>query len=119
MRLWSGRGVHSVERVQDASEADERVLAHLVDLGCDPGAPREVAHYLYLPQQERADSVAHILGRGGWRTAVEACEDTSFLVVARRVGPLSTPIVKETRCTLEALAAEHGGIYDGWEATTG
>jgi hypothetical protein len=50
---------------------------------------------------------------------VERCGDTSFLVKATRVGALSTSIVKETRRTLEALAAEHGGFYDGWEAKTG
>jgi hypothetical protein len=31
---------------------------------------------------------------------------------------LSTAIVKTTRSTLEAIAAEHDGVYDGWEART-
>jgi hypothetical protein len=119
MRLWGGRAVHAVERIHDASEADERVLDHLAQLGCDPGAPREVTHYLYVAREDRADVVSDVLARAGWLTAVEACEDTSFLVVATRVAVLSTLTVKETRSTLEALAAEHGGVYDGWEAKTG
>jgi hypothetical protein len=119
MPLWGGRAVHAVERISDGSEADERVLAHLSRLGCDPAAPREVTHYLYVPLQDGADDVADILARDGWRTAIESCEDTSFLVVASRVAALSTPVVKETRSTFEALAADHGGIYDGWEARTG
>ena len=119
MPLWGGRTVHAVERILDRSEADERVLVHLAQLGCDPGAPREVTHYLYVPLQDGADDVANILARDGWRTAIESCEDTSFLVVASRVAALSTPVVKETRRTLEALAADHGGIYDGWEARAG
>jgi hypothetical protein len=119
MRLWGGRAVHTVERIHDASEADERVLDHLAQLGCDPGAPREVTHFLYLPRQHGADVVSDALMRAGWQTAIESCKDTSFLVVASRIGLLSTPIVKETRRTLEALASEHGGIYDGWEAKAG
>jgi hypothetical protein len=27
-------------------------------------------------------------------------------------------LVRETRARLAALAAEHGGLYDGWEAPT-
>src|SRR4051794_13097571 len=119
MPLWGGRTVHAVERINDASEADERVLDHLAQLGCDPGAPREVTHYLYLPQHEGADDVADFLERDGWCTAIESCEDSSFLVTASRVAALSMPVVKETRRTLEALAADHGGIYDGWEAKIG
>jgi hypothetical protein len=119
MLLWGGRAVHSVERINDASEADERVLDHLAQLGCDPGVPREVTHYLYVREECAAAVVAGILERDGWHTTVEPCEDTSFLVHATRVGTLSTAIVKTTRSTLEAIAAEHDGVYDGWEARTG
>jgi hypothetical protein len=119
MPLWGGRTVHAVERIRDASEADVRVLDHLTQLGCDPGVPREVTHYVYLRKQNDAGIVADILERDGWRTAVEPCDDTSFVVLATRVAALSTSIVKETRRMLEALAAEYGGIYDGWEAKTG
>ena len=119
MRLWRGRAVRSIERINDAREADERVLDHLARLGCDPGAPRESTHYLYLPQRSGADAVAAVLDRDGWRTRVEPCEDTSWLVTATRVAKLSTKLVKQTRGSLEALASEHGGLYDGWEAKTG
>jgi hypothetical protein len=27
-------------------------------------------------------------------------------------------VVRETRARLAALASEHGGLYDGWEAST-
>jgi hypothetical protein len=40
-------------------------------------------------------------------------------VTATRVARLSTKLVKQTRRSLEALASEHGGLYDGWEAKTG
>ena len=118
MRLWGGRPVHAVERIHDASKADERVLDHLALLGCDPGAPREVTHYLYVPEQDDARIVAGLLERDGWHTTVKPCEGALFLVLATRIDALSRSIVKETRRTLEALAAEHRGVYDGWEAKT-
>jgi hypothetical protein len=119
MPQWSRKPVHTVERIHDASEADERVLDHLAELGCDPGTPREVTHYLYVPEEKHAGIVAGILERDGWRTSVEQCEDTVFLVQATRMVALSRPIVTESRRTLEALAAAYAGVYDGWEAKTG
>jgi len=119
MPLWGGRAVHAVERICDASEADERVLDQLAQLGCDPDAPREVTHYVYLRKENDAGIVAGILERDGWHTAVESCEEAAFVVLATRTRALSAAIVKQTRRTLEALAAEHGGVYDGWEAKTG
>jgi Regulator of ribonuclease activity B len=32
------------------------------------------------------------------------------------VRTLTLELVRRTRRSLEALAAEHGGVYDGWEA---
>jgi hypothetical protein len=119
MRLWRRRAVRSIERISDAGEADERVLDHLAELGCDPSTPREATHYLYLPRRSGADAVAAVLDRDGWQTRVEPCEGTSWLVTATRVARLSTALVRQTRRSLEALASEHGGLYDGWEAKTG
>ena len=53
-----GKTTRAVERVDDAYEADERVLDHLARLGCDPSEPRETRHFLYLPAQGGADAVA-------------------------------------------------------------
>jgi hypothetical protein len=39
-----------------------------------------------------------------------------WLVTANVVTALSDAGVRETRAWLHALAAEHGGEYDGWEA---
>jgi hypothetical protein len=115
-RLWRGKPVRAVERIPDGREADERVLDHLAKLGCDPGAPRETTHYLYVPRETGAAAVATVLGREGWRTRIERCGEGSWLVVAARACALTSAYVRETRRALETLAAEHGGIYDGWEA---
>lgn len=117
MPSWSEQSAPGVERVADAAEADERVLDHLARLGCDPAAPREVRHFLYLPSEDGAEAVAHALASEGWSTSVERGEG-AWLVVATRVRTLTLALVRETRTRLAALAAEHDGVYDGWEAPT-
>jgi len=112
-----GKTTRAVERVDDASEADERVLDHLARLGCDPSLPRETRHFLYLPEEPGAEAVAHVLDVDGWSTSVERSEG-AWLVVATRARTLTLDVVRETRARLAALASEHGGLYDGWEAPT-
>jgi len=109
------RTARSVERVDDACEADERVLVHLARLGCDPAVPRETRHFLYVPERSDAEAVADALGSGGWATRVVESRG-AWLVVAKRVRALSPALVSETRTRLVALVSEHGGVYDGWEA---
>jgi hypothetical protein len=113
------RGERTEERIAAGSDADERVLAHLQELGWAPGSPLPVAHFLYAPDHAGADAIAHALDGDGWSTALEPCADTSWLVVATRVCPLTPEGARRTRSVLEALALRHGGVYDGWEAAAG
>jgi Regulator of ribonuclease activity B len=117
MLTWKGKHALEPERVGDADEADARVLGHLARLGCDPAAPRETHHFLYLPAESGAVAVADALGADGWSTTVEQSEG-AWLVVATRARTLTLELVHETRARLAALASEHGGLYDGWEAPT-
>jgi Regulator of ribonuclease activity B len=117
MPAWRGKHVLESERVDDAGEADARVLDHLERLGCDPAEARETHHYLYLPAESDAEAVAGALRADGWSTTVEQSEG-AWLVVATRARTLTLELVRETRTRLAALASEHGGIYDGWEAPT-
>ena len=78
-----------------------------------------MAHFLYVRAHAAADAVAHALDRDGWSTSLEACDDSSWLVVATQIRALTPELVRETRRRLEALAARHGGVYDGWEARAG
>jgi hypothetical protein len=110
-----GKTTPEIERVEDAREADERVLDHLARLGCDPSEPRESRHFLYLPAQAGAKAVARALGANGWSTSIEQSEG-AWLVVATRKRTLTLDVVRQTRALLAALASEHGGLYDGWEA---
>jgi regulator of ribonuclease activity B len=108
----------TVERIDDACEADERVLDHLARLGCDPSTPCESRHFLYLPERAGADDVAATLHGDGWLTSIGRSED-AWLVVATRVRVLTPDVVRQTRTRLESLTSERGGVYDGWEATAG
>ena len=114
MRLRRGR--RAVERIDDAGTADQRVLDHLVALGCDLAQPRETRHFLYVADRDAADDVAEQLRRDGWEATVDASE-SGWLVLGTRVGPLTLDVVRETRALLESLASGHGGLYDGWEAS--
>jgi hypothetical protein len=107
--------IRAVERIEDAAEADERVVDHLATLGADPAEPLETRHFLYFGAQARGESVGNALRANGWTAAVEA-SDGAWLLVASHVALVTSEAVRATRRQLEALAAEHGGFYDGWEA---
>jgi hypothetical protein len=109
--------VRAVERIDDPHEADKRVLEHLARLG-DLAEPREVRHFLLLPDRSNADRVAIELSADGWRTRVERSDECWF-VVASRIRSLTPALVRETRTSLASLASRHGGLYDGWETPTG
>jgi regulator of ribonuclease activity B len=118
MTIGPRRG-RTEERIATGSDADERVLAHLRNLGWIPGTPLRVAHFLYVPDHTGADAVALALDDDGWSTALEACADASWLVVATRERAVTPELVRRTRSLLETLALRHGGVYDGWEAAAG
>jgi hypothetical protein len=112
---WRPGRVRAIERIEDPTEADARVLDHLAKLGCDPSQPRECRHYLYLPDEDAAGVVANALAAGGLDAQVEEVAG-GWLVTAGTVTVLDDRTVRTTRVRLERLAAEHGGEYDGWEA---
>jgi hypothetical protein len=116
MPFWREGEVRAVERLDDASEADARVLEHLSRLGCDPSEPRECRHYVYVPEEPGARAVAAALVGDGWDADYEELQDASWLVTGSTVTGLSGDRVRATRARLELLAADHGGEYDGWEA---
>jgi hypothetical protein len=115
VQVWRQGKVRAVERVESPSEADALVLDHLARLGCDPSQPRECRHYVYVGGEQGARAVASSLMHDGWVAEVEDVRD-AWLVTATTVTALDTGLVRSTRSRLEALATEHGGQYDGWEA---
>jgi len=71
-------------------------------------------HFLYLPDRSGADAVASTLQRLGWETDVYDDADVC-LVVAAPLRVLTGQLAREARAHLEALAAAHGGSYDGMD----
>jgi Regulator of ribonuclease activity B len=80
----------------------------------DPAQAPDTRHFLYLPTSKSADAIARTLEREGWDTTVLEDDDV-WLVVAGYLRVVTEPLVRETRERLAALAAAHGGVYDGWE----
>ena len=109
-------GRRSVERIDDVREADERVLEHLTQLGCDPSTPRETRHFLSVPDRPGAKVVAAKLSEDGWETSISPCGDGVWLVEAWQTRSLTPEVVRDTRDRFELLAADHRGLYEGWEA---
>ena len=105
----------SVDRFVDPADADVRVLERLRELGCDTTCPRGTRHFIYAPTRDEAVAIACVLEREGWETSVQE-DDEIALVTASCLRVLTGPLVHETREHLTALASQHGGSYDGWEA---
>jgi regulator of RNase E activity RraB len=116
MQVWRQGRVRAVERVACAQDADALVLDHLTRMGCDPGAARECRHYFYVPYEVGARAVVTSLVHDGWDADCEEMRDTTWLVTATTMAALDHSVVRDTRVRLEALAEDHGGEYDGWEA---
>ena len=105
----------SVDRFVSPMDADVRVLERLRELGCDSTRPRGTRHFIYAPTRDDAQAIACVLEREGWETSVQADVEIA-LVTASCLRVLTGPLVRETREHLTALASQHGGSYDGWEA---
>ena len=100
-------------------EADALALRQLAGRGADLAKPRHDIHFLYFAAESDARAAAAAIGDASWKTAVEAPTETiaEWCVKAddhRIVGP---DTVAAVRTWFESVAAQHGGEYDGWEAS--
>lgn len=100
-------------------EGDLLVARHLVANGADLAEPRHVLHFLYFPD-DRAEHAAADATGNGWEVTVAPPDGDvpTWSVVCERMDVVLEPDgVRDTRLWFEALADEHGGTYDGWEAS--
>lgn len=107
--------MEQADRFANPFDADLRVLERLRELGCDASRPRGTRHFIYAPTRDDAYAIAGVLERQGWETSIQE-DDEIALVTASCLRVLTGPLVRETRAHLTALASQHGGQYDGWEA---
>jgi regulator of RNase E activity RraB len=113
----------TVRRVrQNRSEDwDERLVKNLRTQGGDPFKPYEVDFFFDLPDQGACEQVAGLLGARGYSVdfrRVEPERGDRYTLHALKSQRISVPGMQETTREFSALAAQHGGRYDGW-ATAG
>ncbi len=99
---------------------DDALLAQIASVS-DLEAERHWVHYVYLPDEARARSVAEVVTAAGWelqQVDVSAGGGPEWVVIAERHGAVTSPYaVREARLFFEGVAATHQGEYDGWEAS--
>jgi regulator of RNase E activity RraB len=113
----------TVRRVrQNKSEDwDERLVKNLRTQGGDPFKPYEVDFFFDLPDQGECEQVAALLEGRGYSVdfrRVDPARGDRYTLHALKSQRISVPGMQESTREFAALAAQHGGRYDGW-ATAG
>jgi hypothetical protein len=111
-----------LKRDEAAPEGDRLVLEELGAAGADLSQPREVVHYVHLPSREAAEAFAPMVRNLGFEPQIrepgpEAADDTRpWTVSATSHMVVTEEAVALARRSFTELAAEYGGVYDGWDA---
>lgn len=93
---------------------DKTVLAKLAGI-VGNGGVCVLEAFLYFLTESAAREVAQVLTRDGYACEVTAGAGSKpFCAVARRLLPADPLTVVALRREMEALAAQHGGEFDGW-----
>lgn len=99
-----------------AEQQDAAVIESLRDAGSDLSKPHKIDFFFYFPDQASAEAAGGELQRLGYRVvglAPTSDESAWHLQAFRSMVPELVAMNQSTR-DLEALAARHGGDYDGW-----
>ncbi|WP_169742160.1 ribonuclease E inhibitor RraB [Arenimonas malthae] len=92
------------------------MIEHLKDAGSDLSKPHNIDFFFYFPDQASANAAAIDLRTLGYRIvgiAPTSDESAWHLKALRSMVPELAAMNQSTR-ELNALAARHGGEYDGW-----
>ena len=120
LQVRRGKQASSIEKAVapiGSLEADQQTLRALRDAGADLTKPTHVNFYLYFSDRVKADSAAAEATTPELPASVKrAADDSSWLcLVSGRMVPTESSI-RQVSTRLQAVAASHGGDYDGWEA---
>lgn len=100
---------------------DLLVLDQLRQVGADFQKPRHVLYYLYFSDRQGAEGAsAEAAARGfevSLRDPLPEYPDNWALVCELHDTVLQLTDVRDNTDLFEALAASHGGTFDGWEAS--
>jgi hypothetical protein len=121
MGLFTRRPKEPVPVFAPTGHAGDDALLVQIATRSDLDTPRPWLHYVYLPDEVRARSVAEVAAAAGWdiqQVDVSAGGGPEWVVVVERHGAVTSPqAVHEARLFFEGVAATHDGEYDGWEAS--
>jgi hypothetical protein len=101
-------------RLQDVAQAAERKKNQI-----SMSEPSEEAmrHFLYFPKKPSAVKAGEQLRSSGFLVEVrKGADGKNWLALATKAPPKTAEQMDELRNEMEALAAQFGGEYDGWEA---
>ena len=96
---------------------DERLVKNLRAQGGDPFSPYEVDFFFDLPGAAACEQVAAVLRGESYEVdfrQLEPDRGVSYTLHARKKIRVSVPDMQGLTHSLGALAAQHGGRYDGW-----
>jgi hypothetical protein len=110
----------TTEHFDSVEDGDRMIVEQLRGLGANLSLPREVLHYLYLPTESAAAAASEELRKVGFTTKTSPAAGppgpNPWLVLATTEEVVSAESARVARETFTAIATNHGGEYDGWEA---
>ena len=121
MGLFTRRPKEPPIAIASTGHAGDDALLVQIASASDLDTERHWLHYIYLPDEPRARSVAEVVTAAGWelqRVDVSAGGGPEWVVIAERHGAVTSPYaVRDARLFFEGVAATHDGECDGWEAS--
>lgn len=95
--------------------ANREVRDRLEEIGVDPSSSLLYEHFLYFPDEDGANAAAAELG-GEFDVVLTGPDDEfpDWLLLATQRASLTSDEIDALTQRLTAIAAEHGGDYDGW-----
>ena len=100
----------------EMAHADLGVYRKLVEAGSRLDKARNVNWLLRFPDEGSARTVATMMRRWGFDTAVRRDGDGEWLVEAHMLAVVHLREIAFASVRLRSLASAHGGSYDGWGA---
>jgi hypothetical protein len=97
-----------------AQDGNAAVLAQLEDAGSDLSKPHPLEFTLYFPTRDAAMAALPELQAQGYSSGLYDKEEGQFRVVAVREAVPTPDAIDGFEAQVQAIAAAHGGEYDGW-----
>ena len=99
-----------------AEQQDALVIENLVSAGSDISKPHNIDFFMFMPSKSKAKLAAAEMAQLGYTIASldRASGQSQWQIHATRVMAPQLEAMTATTRALEAIAAKHGGDYDGW-----